>query len=351
MFNPLQFYEFGKRRIIGFVSTWKTDNNSTGSSANNQVKLPLLSNGTYNFVVNWGDGISDTITAYNQAQTTHTYASIGTYTIKITGILSSLYFPGGDILKLIGISSWGYTDTRTDHSSAFQGVSNLTSFAQNIDWLNLIVGGFQMFRSSGLNQLPTTLSLNLLTNGSNMFRNTFITALPESMLLNSLSNGQSMFQDVTQLAVLPSNLTLNSLTNGAAMFRSTTITSLPSVMMLNSLTNGNGMFLSSLLSSLPSGITLNNLTNGSGMFQSARLTSVPSSLTLQKLNNGSLMFLGCTLTTDSYSQLLININANNTNTGITFHGGSSKYNSAGKVARDALTSRSPAWSITDGGLI
>ena len=32
------------------------------------------------------------------------------------------------------------------------------------------------------------------------------------------------------------------------------------------------------------------------------------------------------------------------------HGGSSKYNAAGKVARDALTGRTPAWVITDGGL-
>ena len=34
-------------------------------------KLPTKNTGTYNFVVDWGDGTTDTITSYNQAETTH----------------------------------------------------------------------------------------------------------------------------------------------------------------------------------------------------------------------------------------------------------------------------------------
>ena len=58
-----------------FVSTWKTDNTSSGSSAANQVRLPLESAGTYDFAVDWeSDGTVDqTITAWDQA--THTYAA------------------------------------------------------------------------------------------------------------------------------------------------------------------------------------------------------------------------------------------------------------------------------------
>ena len=57
-----------------FVSTWKTDNTSSGSSAADQVRLPLESAGTYNFAVDWeSDGfVDETITAWDQA--THTYA-------------------------------------------------------------------------------------------------------------------------------------------------------------------------------------------------------------------------------------------------------------------------------------
>src|SRR6478609_2048274 len=75
--NP---YRFGK----DFVSTWKTDNISTGSSTATQVTLPLISTGTYNFVVDWGDGNKSTILAYNVGNT-HTYSVAGTYTITIKG--------------------------------------------------------------------------------------------------------------------------------------------------------------------------------------------------------------------------------------------------------------------------
>ena len=59
--------------VTPFISTWKTDNTSSGSSTATQVKLPLISTGSYNFVVEWGDSTTSTITAYNQAAVTHTY--------------------------------------------------------------------------------------------------------------------------------------------------------------------------------------------------------------------------------------------------------------------------------------
>ena len=42
--------------VTPFISTWKTDNTSYGSSTATQVKLPLISSGSYNFTVDWGDG-------------------------------------------------------------------------------------------------------------------------------------------------------------------------------------------------------------------------------------------------------------------------------------------------------
>ena len=47
-----------------FISTWKTDNE--GVSLSNQIFLNLDSSGTYNFVVDWGDGSSDEITTWDQ---------------------------------------------------------------------------------------------------------------------------------------------------------------------------------------------------------------------------------------------------------------------------------------------
>jgi len=72
-------------------------------------------------------------------------------------------------------------------------------------------------------------------------------------------------------------------------------------------------------------------------------------INMGSMTDGASCFSGVTLSTTSYSDLLISIENLNINTGIDFHGGNSKYNVAGGVARTVLTSRVPAWTITDGG--
>lgn len=52
-----------------FVSLWDTtlvSRNPSESSEPNQIKLPLDQDGTYNFTVDWGDGHTSTIKAWNQ---------------------------------------------------------------------------------------------------------------------------------------------------------------------------------------------------------------------------------------------------------------------------------------------
>ena len=44
-------------------------------SLSTQFQLPLTSSSTPNFVISWGDGNSDTITVWNQAETLHTYSA------------------------------------------------------------------------------------------------------------------------------------------------------------------------------------------------------------------------------------------------------------------------------------
>lgn len=109
-FNPVLFYEYGKGRgSKTFISTWNTANTSTGSSTTTQIKLPLESTGTYNFVVDWGDNTTNNITTWNQAAVTHTYTTSGTYTVKITGIIIGFRFVlnASDNLKIMTISKWG----------------------------------------------------------------------------------------------------------------------------------------------------------------------------------------------------------------------------------------------------
>jgi surface protein len=109
-----------------FEFTVKTDN--AGVSTSTQFKLPLVSSLTLYAVVDWGDGSSDTITVWNQAETLHTYPSAGTYPISITGNLSGWQFAnGGDKFKMLEITSWAGLNISVDQG--FYGCTNLTCTA------------------------------------------------------------------------------------------------------------------------------------------------------------------------------------------------------------------------------
>ena len=104
-----------------------TTNVSTGSSNDQSFALPLVATGTYDFIVEWGDGASSTITAYDQPDVVHTYATAGAYTLTITGTLTGCVFnDGGDKLKLLEISAWGNVVLGdAGETGFFAGCSNL----------------------------------------------------------------------------------------------------------------------------------------------------------------------------------------------------------------------------------
>ncbi len=111
-----------------FVFTIDTENTSSGSSLNTQFMMPLVSSGSYNATVNWGDGSSDTITSYNQQEVTHTYSSAGEYQISIEGTIQGWQFNNTqDRLKILNISNWGTLNISTN--KAFFGCSNLEANA------------------------------------------------------------------------------------------------------------------------------------------------------------------------------------------------------------------------------
>ena len=106
-----------------------------GSSGNKQVCLPLESSGIYDFIVDWDDGNSDTITTWDQAEVTHTYTSSGVYALNITGTIIGWRFNNwGDQLKLIEIQQWGCLRLG-NMGSYFSGCRNLVLTAT--DSLNL----------------------------------------------------------------------------------------------------------------------------------------------------------------------------------------------------------------------
>jgi surface protein len=124
------FYIYGALTVLStaFVSTWQTATVTGFSSASNQIKLPLDVGGTYNFTVYWGDGTQDTITSWNQAETLHTYATAGIYTIGIVGTIIEWSFGNSavnDNEKFLSISSWGSLQFGVMSDFNFLGCINL----------------------------------------------------------------------------------------------------------------------------------------------------------------------------------------------------------------------------------
>tara|TARA_R110000803_G_scaffold68944_2_gene131059 strand:+ start:1838 stop:3760 length:1923 start_codon:yes stop_codon:yes gene_type:complete len=103
-------------------------NTANAGTLSTQFQLPLFSSGAISMDVDWGDGTTDTITSYNQAETLHTYASSGTYTISIENEVRGWRFNNsGDKAKIIGISNWG--DFNFTNDKSFYGCLNMTCSA------------------------------------------------------------------------------------------------------------------------------------------------------------------------------------------------------------------------------
>lgn len=98
--------------------------------------LPLLSTGSYDFLVDWGDGSTDEITAYNDSAVTHTYVSAGSYDVSISGTITGWAFDNSaSAPKVYEISNWGNFALTTDTGRTFYGCSNMT-------WVDDAVNGF-----------------------------------------------------------------------------------------------------------------------------------------------------------------------------------------------------------------
>ncbi|MEZ4818736.1 MAG: BspA family leucine-rich repeat surface protein [Bdellovibrionota bacterium] len=107
-----------------FISKWLID------SAGQSITLPLRSEYSYDFTVDWGDGspIAE-VTSTTDVDITHVYAVAGEYEVTIKGLVESWYFnDSGDkdaLIEVIDLGDVGWKNL----SRAFYGCSNLVSFA------------------------------------------------------------------------------------------------------------------------------------------------------------------------------------------------------------------------------
>lgn len=180
-----------------YIFTVKTDN--SGVSDNDQFSLPLISGGTYDFYIDWGDGVVEHITAYNQSEITHTYSSAGTYQIKIWKTLRGWAFDNaGDDEKIIAISQWGALDGEI--ADGFFGCSNLASITatdiprflnSTSSLVNLFRGCSLLSHIPNLEQWTSSTSNNIVS----IIRDTQINQNISNLITSNITNMSNAIMD------------------------------------------------------------------------------------------------------------------------------------------------------------
>jgi len=405
--NP---YSYSSVAYIPFISEWKTDNTSSGSSNTNQVKLPLILLGTYNFTVDWGDLSSDNITVWNQAETTHTYSSIGTYTITITGQCHGWTFANtGDRLKILDISQWGNSLTLANSADYFLGCNNLeVSATDSFDLTG--VWNFTRFFSNCYKLTQVNLiNFEGATTMSGMFNGCILFNQDISGWdVSNVTNMNTMFYNADAFNIDIGGWDVSNVTDMHGMFQHTNIFNQDidswdvskvtdmSYMFYNadgfnqdlnswntsSVTNMEFMFYGALLfDGNISSWDVSGVTNMGYMFAVAPAFSqditgwdVSSCTTMShmffvatsfKHNIGGWDVTNVTVMTNMFNAVDVNdpnsadnqtnydgiLNgwaAQTVKSSVSFHGGSSKYSTTGATGRGTLTG-TYSWTIIDGG--
>lgn len=152
-----------------FSSVWDTTLTADRTTELNQVALPLESNGTYDFLVDWGDGTQNVLRSHDDSSAVHTYADPGEYEITIWGVLKGFQFgyPGADSLKLLEISEWGPLEFLSGQY-ILQGAEHLVVTATDpipLDRMESLGGAFENCSSittiAGLGAIDTSTVTDL----------------------------------------------------------------------------------------------------------------------------------------------------------------------------------------------
>ena len=363
----------------------------TTTTSNETFTIPTQNVGTFDAGIEWGDGSVSSISAYNDAALTHTYATAGDHLIRIRGSFPNIYFNNaGDKLKVKSVENLGRVGW-TRLNRAFFGCSNMTSFiAGNCDTSSVATMGnmFQScsslttldvsnFDTSSVNDMgymfyicPSLTTLDVSSFDTSSVTSMFVMFYGCSSLTTldvngfdtaNVTNMVQMFRDCSSLTTLDvSNFDTSSVTNMGYIFRN--CSSLTTLDVTNfdtsSVTNMDSMFrnCSSLTTLDVSNFDTSSVTNMYTMFYLC--TSLTDIVGVEDFNIEALdsttdldnFATSITLPTARYDALLINWDAQEPFDGMSPNFGSSTYTAGGAAAaaRANLISND-GWTITDGG--
>ena len=334
-----------------FTTEWTTTANSE------QIALPYTFAGTYSGTIDWGDGNTDT---NSYANSTHTYATAGTYTVIITGdcigwdmgntIFGSTYWTS--------VVNWGQLQLGADNLgynfaycpnldlSSVQGTLDLTGVT-NLD--GLFYDCTSLTTINNINSWDTSA----ITDMTEMFANCTSFNQPLTFNTSSVEFMESMFNSCT---AFNSALTFDTsaVLNMASMFYACTVFNQPLSFDTSAVTDMNRMFRDATafnqnISSWNTGA----VTNMEGMFRDAPAFNQNIG-TWDVANVGSFFNFMQGKTDATFSTTNLNAIYNGWSTqavqsSLTIDFGTAKYTAAASAGRLVLTGTA-LWTITDGGL-
>tara|TARA_R110000822_G_scaffold60588_6_gene150781 strand:+ start:1619 stop:2461 length:843 start_codon:yes stop_codon:yes gene_type:complete len=201
----------------GAVSTdfkMTVDTTQTGSASDTFV-LPLH-NGTTSMTVSWGDGNSDVITAWNQAELTHVYASSGTYQVSCDGSFAGLkQVAASDRLKIMSIDNWGVNVWTQCSFSFYQCTNMVANYTDNPTFTgNMNYMFYQCTNFNGALEIDATNCTTMYQ----MFLQCFNLNSPITFLnSSSVTNTWGMFYQCTVFDQDISSFDITSLTTATNM--------------------------------------------------------------------------------------------------------------------------------------
>ena len=353
--DPTIVEETPIKKSTSFRSTWKL----TGFSPS--ITLPLVEGYKYNFTVDWGDGSSSEITAHDDPDKRHLYATTGEYKLVIEGTLEAWSFipgMGGNPNLIRSVEDFGDLGYK-NLSKAFFRCKNLEAFEGGVtSGVTDMSSMFEGTRDFPNKVTPDTSGWDVskVTDMNSMFKNA-VNATPDTSGwdVSKVTDMSSMFSGASKADPDTSGWIVSRVTDMSSMFSGASSAD-PDVSDWNvsNVTNMGSMF--SGASSANPDVSIWNVsavTNmGTMFFNTPRANPDMSKWNISAVTTMLGMFNGAlvsALSTENYDAFLINLAENSSKTGVMLGAVNAQYSSDAAEEAKALLRDDYRWIISDNG--
>jgi surface protein len=379
-----------------FVTRWiPAMNDYPDEEADRNVSLPLVRNGTYDFVVDWGDGTTDTIISWDAKEKYHEYSTFDfrddiLVEIRIQGLINGWSFGAvrnDSVYEIVEISQWGtlaFGDTTAQFSDcknltivatdspdisdttslrdAFMNCRNIVTIPSINQWdFSQITDLSGMFDGAlNFNQDISGWDTSSVVNMSRLFHSaaSFNSSL-DGWDTSSVTDMSEMFKGTEQFNQDISSFDTSSVTDMSEMFKGTEQFNQD----ISSFDTSSVIDMSEMFESAK---TFNQDIGG---WDTAKVTTMYAMFwnsiafdqnigewDIRSIEGGSpfgmgYMFAGVSLSTENYDALLIGFAGQDVQENVAFNAGSSRYSAGEAAEARAILVNEYNWEIEDGGEI